>query len=102
MSAPTPMRTRLSIIVPVHNEAQTTGQVLDRLSELAPGDLDTEVIVVDDGSTDGVGYGPRRRDEGTKVSWTGGLAAIGTLLRCRLDAGPRRPGAATASADAHF
>jgi glycosyltransferase involved in cell wall biosynthesis len=253
MSAPTPMRTRLSIIVPVYNEAQTIGQVLDRVSGLALGDVDTEVIVVDDGSTDGsaaiiearvrrglangvahlfsvnrgkgaavrfgfahatgdivmvqdadleldpaecvrliapilsgeaavvygsrfirpgdgipartrwanrfltwcanvlfdarltdmetaykvlrrdvlqalplrcsrfdiepeitarvlqagfpivevpVGYRPRRRDEGKKVSWIDGLAAIGTLLRCRLDAGQRRPGAATASADA--
>lgn len=46
---------RLSIIVPVYNEAQTIGQVLDRIEalDLAPLNLEKEVIVVDDCSTDG-------------------------------------------------
>jgi len=41
----------LSVIVPAYNEAETIEQVLDRV--LALGDLIAEVIVVDDGSTDG-------------------------------------------------
>ncbi|HWP58725.1 MAG TPA: glycosyltransferase family 2 protein [Candidatus Acidoferrales bacterium] len=41
---------RLSVIVPVHNEAQSLGKVLDGLRAL--GLADAEVIVVDDGSTD--------------------------------------------------
>ena len=41
---------RVTFIVPVHNEERTIGQVLDLVSGL---DLDKQVIVVDDGSTDG-------------------------------------------------
>ena len=31
-----------------------------------------------------VAYNPRRRDEGKKVSWTDGIDAVYTLVRCRL------------------
>lgn len=41
---------RVSFIVPVHNEERTIGEVLQLVSGL---DLDKQVIVVDDGSTDG-------------------------------------------------
>ena len=40
---------KLSIVVPVFNEEATIGSVLDRLSLI---DVDKEIIVVDDGSTD--------------------------------------------------
>ena len=40
---------RVSFLVPAHNEAATIGEVLDRIAAL---DLDSQVIVVDDGSTD--------------------------------------------------
>ncbi len=43
---------RVSCIVPAHNEEATIGEVLDRLAAL---ELDLEVIVVDDGSTDRTG-----------------------------------------------
>ncbi len=43
---------KLSIIVPVYNEAQTIAEVLTILSDL-PLELDKEIIVVDDGSSDG-------------------------------------------------
>lgn len=43
---------KLSIIVPVFNEAKTIRLVLERLLGL---NLDKEIIVVDDGSTDGTG-----------------------------------------------
>jgi glycosyltransferase involved in cell wall biosynthesis len=41
--------TKLSVIVPAFNEAETIALVLERVSAL---DLDTEIIVVDDSSTD--------------------------------------------------
>ncbi|WP_201767095.1 glycosyltransferase family 2 protein [Novipirellula maiorica] len=41
----------LTIIVPVYNELQTLPKVLDRIDEVMP--RSTEVIIVDDGSTDG-------------------------------------------------
>lgn len=40
----------VSLIVPAYNEAPTIGELLERLHVL---DLDTQVVVVDDGSTDG-------------------------------------------------
>jgi glycosyltransferase involved in cell wall biosynthesis len=41
---------KVSIVVPAYNEEGTIGTVLDRLEAL---DLDCEIIVVNDGSTDG-------------------------------------------------
>ncbi len=42
-------QTRVSFIVPAHNEAATIEEVLERIDRLP---LDSQVIVVDDGSTD--------------------------------------------------
>jgi glycosyltransferase involved in cell wall biosynthesis len=42
----------LSILVPVYNEVRTVGAVLARLATIAL-PLDREIVVVDDGSTDG-------------------------------------------------
>lgn len=41
---------KLSVIIPVHNEERTVGEVLSRVLAL---DLEKELIVVDDGSDDG-------------------------------------------------
>ncbi len=46
-------RCEISVVLPVFNEAQNLGRLLDRLQSL--GLPDSEVIVVDDGSTDGSG-----------------------------------------------
>jgi glycosyltransferase involved in cell wall biosynthesis len=43
---------KVSFIVPAYNEARTIDEVLTRIERL---DLDPQVIVVDDGSTDGTG-----------------------------------------------
>ncbi|UCE27437.1 MAG: glycosyltransferase family 2 protein [Candidatus Coatesbacteria bacterium] len=43
---------KLSIIIPVYNEEKTVGEILARVLAL---DIDKEIIVVDDGSTDGTG-----------------------------------------------
>jgi glycosyltransferase involved in cell wall biosynthesis len=40
---------KVSFLIPAYNEAATIGQVLERIARL---DLETQVIVVDDGSTD--------------------------------------------------
>ena len=40
---------RVSFIVPAYNEAATLGEVLRRVEAL---DLDKQIVVVDDGSTD--------------------------------------------------
>jgi glycosyltransferase involved in cell wall biosynthesis len=42
----------VSFIIPAYNEARSIGEVLDRIAAL---ELDSQVIVVDDGSTDGTG-----------------------------------------------
>jgi len=44
-----PARPSVAFIVPAHNEARTIGEVLERIEAL---ELDQQVIVVDDGSTD--------------------------------------------------
>ena len=41
---------KLSVIIPVYNEARTIAEVIRRVGEV---DLDKEIIVVDDGSSDG-------------------------------------------------
>jgi len=41
--------TRISFLVPAHNEAATIREVLERIDEL---ELESEIVVVDDGSTD--------------------------------------------------
>ena len=49
-SAPQPMK--LSVIIPVYNEEQTITEVIDRVWAVDLGDIEKEVIIADDGSTD--------------------------------------------------
>jgi glycosyltransferase involved in cell wall biosynthesis len=42
----------VSVVIPAYNEAATIGECLRRVAAL---ELDTEIVVVDDGSTDGTG-----------------------------------------------
>src|SRR4051812_47271745 len=41
---------RVSFLIPAHNEAATIGEVLQRVDAL---ELESQIVVVDDGSTDG-------------------------------------------------
>jgi glycosyltransferase involved in cell wall biosynthesis len=50
---------RVSFLIPAYNEAGTIAEVLDRVDELP---FDKQVIVVDDGSTDGTGDVVEDRD----------------------------------------
>ncbi len=54
---------RVSFIIPAFNEARTIGEVLDRIASLG---LDAQVVVVDDGSTDGTSDIAAKR-EGVQV-----------------------------------
>lgn len=44
---------KLSIIIPVYNEEQTIAEVIERVWAVDLGDLDREVIIANDGSSDG-------------------------------------------------
>lgn len=47
---------KLSIIIPAYNEAATISSVLERVAAVPlPGDLTKEIVIVDDGSSDGTG-----------------------------------------------
>jgi glycosyltransferase involved in cell wall biosynthesis len=52
---------RLSIIIPVYNEVETILQVIQKVRETP---FDKEIIVVDDGSTDGTGNLLKEKGEG--------------------------------------
>ena len=44
---------KLSVIIPVYNEAQTITQVVDRVRAVDIGDIEKEIIIANDGSSDG-------------------------------------------------
>ncbi|HEV8347658.1 MAG TPA: glycosyltransferase family 2 protein [Vicinamibacterales bacterium] len=44
---------KLSIIIPVYNEEQTIGEVIERVWAVDLGELEREVIIANDGSSDG-------------------------------------------------
>jgi glycosyltransferase involved in cell wall biosynthesis len=44
---------KLSIVIPVYNEEQTIGEVIDRVWAVDLGDIEREVIIANDGSSDG-------------------------------------------------
>jgi glycosyltransferase involved in cell wall biosynthesis len=43
----------LSVVIPAYNEEDTIAEVVDRVANAEIGDLDLEILVVDDGSRDG-------------------------------------------------
>ena len=44
---------KLSVIVPVYNEAQTISELIDRIRRVDIGDIEKEIIIANDGSEDG-------------------------------------------------
>jgi glycosyltransferase involved in cell wall biosynthesis len=44
---------RLSVIIPVYNEEQTIHEVLERVAAVDLGGMDKEIVIANDGSTDG-------------------------------------------------
>jgi len=51
LRAGAPLR-KVSVIIPVYNEAETVAQIIDSVADVELGGLEREIIVVDDGSTD--------------------------------------------------
>ena len=43
---------KLSVIIPVFNEEKTISEIIKRVKAVKIKDVETEIIVVDDGSTD--------------------------------------------------
>ncbi|MBI2646328.1 MAG: glycosyltransferase family 2 protein [Deltaproteobacteria bacterium] len=43
---------KLSILIPVYNEAQTLEQIIDRIDQIHLQDIEKEIILINDGSTD--------------------------------------------------
>jgi glycosyltransferase involved in cell wall biosynthesis len=46
---------KLSVIVPVYNEARTIAEVVERIRQVDIGAVEKEIIIADDGSEDGTG-----------------------------------------------
>lgn len=84
---------KLSIIMPVFNERNTIKEILRRVRQVDLGELEREIVIVDDGSEDGtrdilsmeedsitrVIYHPENRGKGAAVR-TGFAAATGDLM----------------------
>jgi len=84
---------KLSIVMPVFNERNTIKEILRRVRQVDLGDLEREIVIVDDGSSDGtrdilameedsstrVIYHPENRGKGAAVR-TGFAAAAGDLI----------------------
>jgi dolichol-phosphate mannosyltransferase len=62
---------KLSVIVPVYNEEQTIGAVIERIRAVDIGDIEKEIIVANDGSDDGtrraIDEGPWRDDPTLRI-----------------------------------
>ena len=81
---------RLSVVIPARNEAGNIGPFLDRLHHrLQREAIEYEIIVVDDGSTDGTVDEVRAhagRDACVRVVTNTGRHGFGYAVRCGLDA----------------
>jgi glycosyltransferase involved in cell wall biosynthesis len=71
---------RVSFLIPAYNEARTIEEVLDRIDALG---IDRQVIVVDDGSTDGTGALVAAR-EGDVLLITQGNRGKGAAIRAAI------------------
>src|SRR5262249_20109484 len=80
---------KLSIVIPIYNEARSLRQILRRIERVDFGEIAREVILVDDGSSDGtreiiralgepyvIHYHPRNRGKGAALR-TGFAVATG-------------------------
>jgi len=46
---------KLSVVVPVYNEAETIAEIIQRVVSVELGDVEKEIILINDGSSDGTG-----------------------------------------------
>jgi glycosyltransferase involved in cell wall biosynthesis len=61
---------KLSIVVPAYNECRTIREIVSRIQAADVGAMEREIVIVDDGSTDGT------RDIITELNGRGGVRAI--------------------------
>lgn len=81
---------KLSVIVPVYNEEQTIGAVIEKIRAVDLGDIEKEIIVANDGSDDGtrraIDEGPWRDDPTVRILHSpinlGKGAAVRLGLQC--------------------
>jgi dolichol-phosphate mannosyltransferase len=80
---------KLSVVIPAHNEAAVVGSTLDGLiRHLAAEDMDYEILVVDDGSSDGTAAVVARvaeADPGVRCVGNDGLRGFGHAVRTGLE-----------------
>src|SRR5262249_53776886 len=50
---PDPLTMKLSIVMPAYNEGKTIREIVGRVLSVDLGDIEKELVIVDDGSTDG-------------------------------------------------
>ncbi len=90
-----PAAPRVTVILPAFNEAEAIADVLDRLRAVAPADGSWEILVVDDGSTDGTGRVAAARgarvvrhpyNKGNGAAVKSGLRAARGEIVCLMDA----------------
>jgi dolichol-phosphate mannosyltransferase len=82
-------RVKLSVVIPAHNEAQLIELTLRTvLAQLASEGMDYEVLVIDDGSTDGTGAAVARvaaQDSGVRCIRNDGARGFGHAVRKGLE-----------------
>jgi len=79
---------KLSVIVPVYNEEQTIGEVVERIRAVDIGDIEKEIIIANDGSDDGtqraIDESPWRGDRRVQVHETAINLGKGAAIRLGL------------------
>ena len=78
---------KLSVLIPVYNEERYVGQVIRKVLASDTGDLDKELVVVDDGSADGTAARPVKPDSRWTSTSTVGLpreSSISLALMSRM------------------
>lgn len=72
---------KLSIVIPVFNEARTIARVIQAVKEAPLENMEKEIIIVDDGSTDGTKETLARAAEGCRVIYLETNQGKGAALR---------------------
>lgn len=73
---------KLSIVIPAYNEVKTVGEVIQRVvTVVLPAGIEKEIIVVDDGSTDGTGGILKNYQDGFRIIFRAKNGGKGAALK---------------------